>query len=69
MEKGKALEEDMMGFLSKMLKAGIDTFELPIAMVKDVATLGGVIIGKNETYTMRKLKDIGEDIEDAKDEL
>lgn len=30
-----------MGFLSKMLKAGIDTLELPIAVVKDVATMGG----------------------------
>ena len=63
------MEVVRMGFLSKMLKAGIDTLELPIAVVKDVATLGGSIIGKNETYTGRKLKDIGEDIDDAKDEL
>lgn len=58
-----------MNFFSKMIKAGIDTVSLPIAVIKDVATLGGAITETKRPYTMQKLRDIGEDIEDAKDEL
>jgi hypothetical protein len=58
-----------MGFLGKLVKAGIDTVSLPVAIVKDVVTLGGLNTDEEEPYTLRKLKDIGEDIEEAKDEL
>jgi hypothetical protein len=58
-----------MGFFSKLVKAGIDTVSLPVAIIKDVATLGGAIFGNERTYTGKKLEDIGEDIEEAKDEL
>jgi hypothetical protein len=58
-----------MGFFSKLLKAGIDTAALSVAIVKDVATLGGSIEGHQRTYTEKKLEQIGEDIEEAKDEL
>ncbi len=63
-----------MGFFGKLVKAGIDTLSLPVAIVKDVATLGGSINDgyfKNgcNTYTLKKLKDIGSDVEEAKDEL
>ena len=51
-----------------------DTVSLPVAIVKDVLTLGGTVNdghcrNGNRTYTMKKLKDIGEDVEEAKDEL
>jgi tryptophan synthase alpha subunit len=63
-----------MSFLGKLVKAGIDTIELPVAIVKDILTLGGTVNdghyrNGNRTYTIKKLKDIGEDIEEAKDEL
>jgi hypothetical protein len=58
-----------MSFLSKLVKAGIDTVSLPVAIVKDIATLGGAITETRRPYTMQKLRDIGEDIEEAKDEL
>lgn len=63
-----------MGFLSKMLKAGIDTVRLPVAVLKDVATLGGAVNdghfrNGNRTYTHAVLDDIAEDIDEAKDEL
>lgn len=62
-----------MSFLGKLVKAGIDTVSLPIAIIKDVATMGGVTneayLKNGGTYTMKKLKDISEDIEEAKDEL
>jgi UDP-N-acetylglucosamine enolpyruvyl transferase len=63
-----------MSFLSKLIKAGIDTLEIPVAVIKDVATLGGAVNdgyfrNRGYTYTGKKLKEIGEDIEEAKDEL
>lgn len=63
-----------MGFISKMVKAGVDTLSLPIAIVKDIATLGGAandgfFQDGGGTYTGKKLRQIGEDVEEAKDEL
>lgn len=63
-----------MGFLGKLIKAGIDTVSLPVEIIKDALTLGGVTNdgyyrNRNRTYTVKKLKDIGDDIEEAKDEL
>ena len=63
-----------MGFFSKLVKAGIDTVALPVAIIKDVATLGGAandgfFRNGGHTYTMKKLRDVGEDIKEAKNEL
>jgi hypothetical protein len=58
-----------MRFFGKFIKAGIDTVSLPIAIIKDIATLGGAITGTKRPYTMQKLRDIGEHIQEAKDEL
>jgi hypothetical protein len=58
-----------MSCLSKLVKAVIDTAGLPVAIIKDVFTLGGAILGEKEPYTLTKLKDIGDDIEEAKGEL
>lgn len=63
-----------MSVFGKLFKATIDTVSIPIAIIKDVATLGGVandgyFRNGEHTYTGKKLKDIGEDIEEAKDEL
>jgi hypothetical protein len=56
-------------FLGGLLKAVIDTASLPVQIVKDVATLGGACLGEQETYTGKKLREIGKDIEEAKDDL
>lgn len=58
-----------MGFFSKLVKAGIDTVSLPIAIIKDVATLGGAILGNERTFTGKKFSEINDDIEEAKREL
>lgn len=58
-----------MGFFGKLIKAGIDTVSIPVAIVKDVATMGGVLTDQRRPYTIKKLKDIGDDIQEAKDEL
>jgi hypothetical protein len=63
-----------MSFLSKLVKTAIDTASIPVAVIKDVATMGGVandgfFRDGGGTYTGKKLRQIGEDIEEAKDEL
>lgn len=58
-----------MGFFGKMVKAAIDTASLPVAVLKDMATMGGVTTDQRSPYTIKKFKDIGRDIEEAKDEL
>ena len=58
-----------MGFFGKIIKAGIDTVSLPVAIIKDVITMGSVLTDEKQLYTIRKLKDIGDDIQEAKDEL
>ena len=63
-----------MSVIGKLVKAGLDTIALPVAVTKDILTLGGAVNdghyrNGNRTYTGKKLRDIGEDIEEAKDEL
>ena len=57
-----------MSFFSKLVKAGIDVVSLPVAVVKDVATLGGSITGHGSAV-VKKLKEVEQDIEEAKEEL
>lgn len=58
-----------MGFFGSLTKLALDVIETPIAVVKDVATLGGTLTDKKEPYTLKKLKDIGDDYEHMKDSL
>lgn len=58
-----------MSILGKLAKGIIDIATLPIDVVKDVATLGGVNTDKEEPYTWSKLKKIQKDGEDIYNEL
>lgn len=58
-----------MGLFGSLLKTVIDVVETPIAVVKDVATMGGVLTDQNKPYTQQKLEEIGEDWDDTKQEV
>jgi len=58
-----------MGLFGKILKTGFDVVTSPIEVVKDVATLGGLATGENETYTGKRLKQLGNDIENVGESL
>lgn len=58
-----------MSFFGKLGKMVMDVVETPIAVIKDVATMGGVLTDRDETYTAEKLGDIQDDWDDMKDEL
>jgi len=44
-------------------------FETPVAMIKDVATLGGELTDKRGTYTGRKLEELSDDYDNMKNKL
>jgi hypothetical protein len=58
-----------MSILGKILKTGFDLVTAPIDVAKDVLTLGGNLNDQNQTYTGRKLKRLGRDLEEVRDEL
>lgn len=60
-----------MGLFGKILKGTIDVVSIPVAIVKDVATLGGAMTEKRNTYTgdsFRQLNDTCSDIYDSLDD-
>jgi hypothetical protein len=57
-----------MGIFGKLVKLTMDVVETPIAIIKDVATLGGELSDEKGTYTGRKMDDIGDDWNDIKNE-
>lgn len=58
----------MFESLKSLGKAAIGlAIETPIALVKDVATLGGAITDQDVPYTIKSLKRVAENVEDAAD--
>lgn len=51
-----------MGIFGNIFKVVTDIVEVPIAMVKDVVTIGGVIDERKEPYTATKLKELKHDL-------
>ena len=58
-----------MGILGKLTRAVVDTALTPVAIVKDVVTLGGLNTEQDTPYTAQQLKKIKEALGDAYDEL
>ena len=57
-----------MGLLGKLLKTAIDVATIPVAVISDVATLGGTIIDKPSAI-VNKVKRIGQDTEEIREEV
>jgi predicted amino acid-binding ACT domain protein len=53
-----------MSIFGKLVRTAINVATVPIAAVKDVVTLGGVVTEQKESYTVQKLKQIKEEAED-----
>lgn len=50
-----------MGILGNIFKVVADVVETPIAIVKDVVTMGGVLDDRG-SYTAEKLKELKQDL-------
>jgi hypothetical protein len=58
-----------VSIFGKLLKTAVDVATSPIAVVKDVATLGGAITDQRKPYTAQKLDQLGDDLEEIREEL
>lgn len=58
-----------MGLFGKLIQLGVQIATTPVAIIKDVATMGGALNDRRESYTETKLRDIQEKAEEAYDEL
>ncbi len=58
-----------MSIFKKGLKAVIKTATLPIDVVKDSVTLGGVLTDEEESYTKKKARGILDALEELGDEI
>lgn len=58
-----------MGLFGKLIQLGVQVATTPVAIVKDVVTLGGALTDKNEPYTATKFKDIQDKAEEVYEDL
>ena len=58
-----------MSLLGKLLKTTIDIATMPVAIVKDAATMGGMLTDKEESYTVNKLNKLNDDVSEIRDEV
>lgn len=58
-----------MGFFNNLAKLALDVIETPIAIVKDVATMGAQLTDEGKPYTQRKLEDMQDDFDGMKKSL
>ena len=58
-----------MGFLKKLTKLGLDVATTPIALAKDIFTLGGAIVDEDEPFTKEKITQLAEDWEELRESL
>jgi hypothetical protein len=61
-------EINMFGMLESLTKAVVGVVvETPIAVVKDVVTMGGALTDEDEPYTSQSLKKVVKNVSDATD--
>lgn len=58
-----------MGLFGKLLKTTFDVVTLPVDIVKDVATMGGVLSDEEKPYTAQKFEKLGDDLDNIGNEL
>ena len=58
-----------MGLFGKLLKTSFDVVTIPVDIVKDVATMGGILTDENKPYTAQKFDRLGDDLEEVSDEV
>jgi hypothetical protein len=58
-----------MGILGKLISVTLDVVEVPLAVVKDVATMGGALTDESKPYTAQKIDEIGDDYKMLKKQL
>lgn len=55
----------MFGILNSLAKAAVNVVSVPVAVVADVATLGGALTDKEKPYTVNELEKFFDNLTDA----
>ncbi len=58
-----------MGLLGKLLNTTIHVVTAPIEVVKDVATMGGVLTDQHQSYTAQRVKKLDRDLKEIEEEV
>lgn len=58
-----------MGLFSSLVDAATSVVAVPVAVVKDAVTLGGLATGQRETYTEKQARKAAEAVEEVADEI
>lgn len=53
-----------MWLFGVLIKTAVNVVTLPVDIVKDVVTLGGIATGEDQSYTSKKLEQIKDDVDD-----
>jgi hypothetical protein len=57
-----------MSFFGNLVKGALDIVLVPVDVVKDVATMGGLLTDQRKPYTVTRIEKVVEDIEEAGDD-
>ena len=55
----------MLGMFESLAKAAVGVVTVPVAVVADVVTLGGVLTDKERPYTADAVSDVVQNLKDA----
>jgi hypothetical protein len=55
-----------MSLFGRIVRTAVNTAVLPVAVVKDVITLGGVSTSNGQPYTVEQLQKIKDEAEDVR---
>ena len=55
----------MFGMLESLTKAALGVVTVPVAVVADLVTLGGVLTDKSEPYTAEAVSDVVKNLKNA----
>lgn len=58
-----------MSIFGNLIRVGLDIVETPIALGKDVLTMGGTLADRDEPFTKDKLKELEKNYKKLKKEL
>ena len=58
-----------MGLIRQLFKTTFDLATMPIDMVKDLTTMGGILTDQDQPYTIRKIQTLDKDIQKIGNEI
>jgi hypothetical protein len=58
-----------MGILGKIISITLNVVEIPVAIIKDAATMGGALTDEDKPYTAQKIEEIGDNYKRLKNQL